>query len=895
MAAAPDQPSVTGSLPNRPASPSNPPAETELAPELTAAELPDVGQCWLEKFQVVEALDEIAGARAWRAQRLDTAENVILRAVSALPDDRRSTAWRTLAKIEHPHLQKVYPAVLVGALRVEVQVVPAGRPLDAWHPDETSAATALEALVAAMAGALGALHARGLAHFAVRPSHIFVTAQSDGPQFVLAGLESVARVEQSGLLSIRVDPFYAPPEAAGLFQHSPGAGLFAWDWWSLGRVVQEQVLGRHVLGVVLQRDVSRATPELTARAEALLLERDASGPRAGAVEVMPAAAPRVTMLLRGLLTGSRDGRWGRNEVQRWLAGENVSDYYRLPKNERLFRWHDRAWTIAEAADQLRTTGAVAEAVEHVWNAEKSDTLAHFLGASSEHRALRERHEEVLKLAAATALKSFKPEAVREMIAALALMELAGGHLVWRGHRLLAENFEKIFGADALGPDGLALLEAFTARPIILFIEHSDLAAARALGDVADTAAAAEALLRRLRLLAERDAPGRVRLYRCALKSTADLRTISDELHATYACTTLEELNKIFQQPKLGRTELAALAWVADRAPARGFLTHRQWGERELARLRAAGAEHATVLLWLRLGDALALGPLVFGQWRIFVPVWLLLGLPLAFTYPGWLGLGFGLAPAVGAMVFRFFVSRELRARLLARFPKLDAWRWRDGRARCRLELRTLGAASRTAATVQASIANIDAEIAGLGMLESRPAPNPAAPHFAGIRLISWGSALLALTLIAVSVWRIRVEKPTWPKFVLAWSQAIPKKAPPPTEEELAEKEGRPVRVSWPYKASDDPVEWRPSATIEARKDQVKFANARGRAVADPYKPETISTLIFLRVPTEDKFGLMIYDGKRRQLENTRVFILDFSPMPRSYIKVGEKYGIYLPD
>ena len=785
--------------------------------------------------------------------------------------------------------------VAVGMLRVEVQAAPIGGPLSTWKPAEGSAGRPIEVLVGALAGALGALQARGLAHFAVRPQNIFVTDTADGPRFVLGGLEAVALVEQSGLMAVTVDPFYAPPEAAGLFQHSPGAGLLAWDWWSFGRVVQERVLGKHVLGVILQRDVARATPELNARAEALLLERDASGPRAGAVEAMPTTEPRTVMLLRGLLTSSRDGRWNGTDVQRWLAGENVSDYYRLPRGERLFRWRERSWTVAEVADQLRTTATPAEAVTHVWEVEKPGTLVKFLADTADHRMQSERHAEVLKLAAATALKSLKVEAVREMIAALALMELVGGNLVWRGHRMLAENFEKVFGGETFGPEAMGLLDAFTARPIILFIEHSDLAAARALGDLAETVGAAEMALRRLRLLGERDAVGRARLCHCVLKSAAELRAIVDEMHATYACTTLTELNKIFQQPKLTRAEMAALAWTADKAAGRGFLTHRQWGERELARLRTSGAEQAAVLLWLRLAEALAVGPLVFGQWRIFVPFWLMLGLPIAFVWPGPRGLIYGLAPAVSAIVLRFLVSRRLRGRLQVLVPKIAAWRWRDGRARCRAELRTLSASGRTKASVEAAMVQVNEEIAGLTMLETRPKPNAAAPHFRVIATLSWASLILAAGLVGFSAWRIKVEKPTWPKFVVGWREALPKKEVPLTEEQEAEKAGRPIKVSWPYKASDDPQEWHSSATMEASKDQVKFANARGRAVVEPYKLPTVKTLIFMRVPTEDKFGIMIYDGQRQQLQNTRVFILDFSPMPRSYIKIDEKYGIYLPD
>ena len=96
MAVASAQPAVIGDSPNRLVPPEKTPAAAELEPELTATELPEAGKTWLGQFQVSEALGEVAGARAWRAQRLDTAEDVILRAIAAAGSDRRKAAWRAL-------------------------------------------------------------------------------------------------------------------------------------------------------------------------------------------------------------------------------------------------------------------------------------------------------------------------------------------------------------------------------------------------------------------------------------------------------------------------------------------------------------------------------------------------------------------------------------------------------------------------------------------------------------------------------------------------------------------------------------------------------------------------------------------------------------------------------
>lgn len=876
--------------------PATAPAPADYAQTLTAAALPEVGACWIDRYQVGEALGEIAGARAWRARLIETGEEVILRSVMAPPGDQRAAAWRALVAIAHPNLLRALPAVTVGARRVEIHPVPVGCPLNAWHPGRADDPATVEALLTALAGALGALHAQGVAHFSVNPRNIFVREDGGQPHFVLGGFETVAVVAQSGLITIPVDPFYAPPEAAGLFQHSPGEGLLAWDWWSVGRIVQERLLGHHVLGHLLQRDVSRATPELNARAEALLLERDAGAPCAGAVERMPGLDGRLTKLLHGLLTGARDGRWGGAEVAGWLAGEEFYDYYHLSREERLFRWQGRGWLIVEAAEKLRSADHWREAIGHVWNRDQAGTLAHFLATVPAHRKLFASHEEVLKMATATALKNLPVETIREMISALALLELAGSQLVWRGERLMGEGLAKIFGDESTGEGGLVLMQAFLARPIVLFIEHADLAAARALGELGDTANSAEWVLRRHRWLHDRDAEGRTRLLRCALEPLPRLHAIAVELHERFACSTDPAMDRIFQLPKPAHADLVVLAWAAECAEARGFLTHVQWGERELARLRASGAENAAALAWLRLAEVLGCGPLLFGQWWALAPVWLLLGAPIAFIWPGPWGFAAMFAPVALAAAIRLAASWSLRVQLRRAVAGVEPWDWRDGRRRCRLELHALGAASRGRTAAETAFHGVNAEIVRLTMLQPPPAPVAPPPHFHGVRIVAIASAVLAVSLLVGAGWQVKVQKPSWPKFVTAWRAALPKKVEPtPAEKAAAEEEAdRNMKVSWPYRSEDYAKIWRPSGMVEARSDQVRYATKAGRELVKPYKLQTIDTPIFLRVPTEQKYGLMLYNGRERQLVSTRVYLLDFQPLPRGWIQVDGKQGIYLP-
>lgn len=869
----------------------------------TEAGLPVAGETWRGLYRIAEDLGEVAGARSWAGERVADGQRVILRALSALRDGARAKAWQVLETLDFPTLERAAGAHEVGTTRLEVHGVSGGETLAAWRRRGTVDPATLERFVRSMADALRALHERGLVHGAVRPQHIFVREENGAPQFRLGGLHAATLVAQAELVRLAVDPFYAPPEAAGLFQHSPGPHLCAWDWWSLGRVIQEMILGQHVLGLVLRRDVSRVGPELTTHAELLLLEREAGAMRAGAVEAMPAMDLRVEQLLRGLLTSSRDARWNGESVAAWLRGESVREYYRLSRNERLFRWHDRALTVPEAAERMRSAANWREAVEHVWEVQQPGTLAHFLADSTAHRPLFERQEELRKLSTVFALKAFAPEIVRDVIAAVALLELVGARLVWRGEGFDADGLRKIFGCEAGDPDRFALLQAFAARPVVLSIERSDLSAARALTELGQTAAAAETLLRAQRWIKENDAAGRTRLLQHAVRTPAELQAAVKELRDRCPCATQAAVEKLFKLPHPVRAELVALLWLADEAEKHGFLTQVQWAEREAARLRAAGEEQAAALTWLALGRALARGPWWFARWRSAVPAWLAGAALVAFVWPGprWIGAAAGVVGLAGAV--RFGANRWLRRTLQRHFPNAAPWRLTDGAARCQAEVLALHVGWVRADLVRAW-QGINDELAKLTALQPPPAPVAPPSRFAGLWVLSLAGWVFLAALAGVGGWRAKTQPPSIEKFKVAWN-------PPKTPEEIAaaaasaaaarraadeaEAENGPVKVSWPFRAGDAADVLLVVDSVEATSAQLRYLAERGRKFVDPYKPATIDTLILFRVPTEGKFGVMLYDGRERQMPNLRVYLLDYPPMPRSWVEVAGRKAIFIPD
>ena len=74
---------------------------------------------------------------------------------------------------------------------------------------------------------------------------------------------------------------YAPPEYFARLETGATYALKSWDWWSVGRVIQECVLGRHVMSVVFGLDILTSGDRLTDRVESLMLGLESESLRPG--------------------------------------------------------------------------------------------------------------------------------------------------------------------------------------------------------------------------------------------------------------------------------------------------------------------------------------------------------------------------------------------------------------------------------------------------------------------------------------------------------------------------------------------------------------------------------------------------------------------------------------
>ena len=874
-----------------------PPVTPPVLPHDSSAELPVVGQCWQRVYQVESATLDPDGQRMWSARRHDTDEPVTILARHCT-DPVRDRVWTMLHSLQLPTLQHTHEAHQTGSLRVEVYAAAPTLSLRDWRRTQPTLDPAMvQTLVPALAEAIHALHQHGIVHLNIRPDTIFLVGPPGSLHPVLAGLDRATLVAQPGLIPIEVDPFYAPPEAAGLSRHAPGETLNAWDWWSLGRVLQELILGQHVLGLLLDRDVATARFELHEAAESLLLEQTAGGDRAGAVEAMPALPARLQQLLRGLLTSARDGRWCYADLVEWLRGETVREHYQLSRQERLFRYQGRAYTLAEAGDVLRSAAHWPQAQGQVYDAQTPGTLAHFLHTAPGMEHHRDRWLATLALADDETLRNFPRPLVQELTAALALLQLAGNRLIWRGHPVDRDWLRDWLQREDFDLQWLHLL----STPAVLCpLQPLDATAARLLEETAHLATTALTHARHSGWLLADDPAGVTEFWLHALAPETAWRQSWKTLQQRFAHSDQPELDHLLHTAHPSPPELVLLFWAAHHADRCGWITHAAWARQQYEALCTRGAALAAQLFWRRLHTVLRASPWWFGRFRWLLAGWGGVALLLVLAKPGPFGLLLALVPVLvagGARLGLHLIVAPL-ARQYA--PTSAPWRWRDGPARCQRELAQF-AVPRSAAETTHELRNLNTEIELLTELTPTPASLPIPPRLLELWIGALGSWLLLLGLVALGSWQLRLHAPSWPAFRQAWNPPPSATVPIPSasgqpRQASSEKSTDPtahVKISWPHRVPLDLALAPVKAITPATPEQLAAARRAGQKLVADYLPETITAPIAVAVPNGSDVGLMLYDGRRGQPVGKSVYHLHQLPRQRSWLLIDSQPAIFL--
>jgi hypothetical protein len=881
------------------------------------------GARWRECYRIGAQLTDVTHGKAFTGHHDGLMTDVVIRSF-LVSDDLRKRTWEEIQRAKSGGLLNLIEAVEGAGRRIEVTQAAPALTLREWLGQHKASQPEIESIVRQLSQALGNLHKNGVVHLNVRSDTIYVCPTEGALAVLLGGFETATLLQADGPVELSMDPFYAPPEAVGLYHFTREPGLRAWDWWSLGRVVQEVVLGRHILGHLLGRDVTGGTSELRARAENLLKEQEGTA-RAGAVELMPAMDRDLTTLLRGLLSGSRDGRWGMVEVGGWLRKEPVKDRYHLSRNERLFFWKDRAYTVPEAASFFARAEHWLEGEANILEPSNTATLAHFLGSGNAHKKTRERFDVLLKQGEAPALQQLPKGIVSNVVMAVVLKFLAGpdAPLLLRGHRIDETCLRQLLRPEAQ-PGGLNTVQAFTACTIVQQIEQFDAETGRFLGGLGRLYEAALALTGKHNWLLLDDTVGKAALMDLCLEPESILRTKQVEMHKVYVCSRDPALDELFKKPEPTRTELVVIAFTL-RDPAKfGYVSHGEWNGDRYRLLAERGEQLTAAVLWLQLGRALKLGPLVFGRWRFLIPVWGVLALATAYVGQNAFAYAAALSCLAAVFVVRLIWFGFHRQRLQHHIPGSRPWTLRSGWNRCWEEAAAIlksGTIPETKVLLH-QIRDLDGEIARLAL---NPAPQPISypPDFKDTRVVSMVSWGLVFLLATGTAWRGVQEPPkrspidwVWPKQARISNDSKGDETKPKTLElkpvvtpahvdptddvaelakakRMAEKAAESlIKMSWPFKMPSEAKYVGLHETLSATPAQSAAAEEMARVIESHYEQATINAIVAVQVPTDKDVGLMLYDGRAGKISDKKVYVIGYVPFARSWIELDGKRVLF---
>lgn len=882
------------------------------------------GARWRGLYQIGEQLPDITLGRLFTAQQVATMQDVIVR-VFKVRDDARGRTWDTIKHVQNSEVLELVEALEHEGRRVEVVQALPRVTLQEWSTRRKLTPVEVALVAKQLAGTIGNLHKLGVVHLGLRPDVVYVRSTEGGLSVVLGGFEAAQLIDGvDGPAEVSVDPFYAPPEAVGLFSFPREPALRAWDWWSLGRVLQEVVLGQHVLGHILERDVSKRTPELRVRAENLLKEENQMV-RAGAVEMMPALDHETNTLLRGLLTASRDGRWSLGEIEAWLRKEPVKERYHLARYERLFHWKDRAFTISEAAEYFAMHQHWHEGAENLFELTNAASLAYFIAHDNSHKKTKERFELLLKLIDAPELAHLPPAVARDVLQAVILKFLAGPHLPLQ---LQGRKIDQAYLREMLAPDaqpaGLALVLGFTCHVIVQQVEQLDAETGHMLAEIERIYEAAVKLAQHHRWLPENDVAQLAALILLGMEPEVALNHERAAGLKAYACTRDPVLDHLFKKTGADHAELVIIAYTLRSAKRFAYVTHREWNEEQHRLLRARGEQLSAAGTWLRLGAALKLGPLIFGRFRFIAPFWLVTAAAVAVVWQNFPGYTMAAGCPLLVIAARLFAHGVHRQRLKNLLHDERPWTLRSGWWQCRTEaLLTLQAA--TVPGPKALVQLLKEVNEQVGKLDLEPKPGPVAEplRFHGTSLAALATSLLFLAVIGGSVRQAIVHPPKLPE--ISWSR-IAKVFSPGEEDDVAGKKdetpaislekstagglksmqsaldelrrkkqetANEVKMSWPFKAPLQGMFVTVQETLGAGPEQSSVAEEFGALILDRYKAETVKDLVAIQVPVEKGVGLMLFNGRTGKLAGKKVYVIAYVPLNKSWLELDSTKAIFL--
>lgn len=812
--------------------------------------------------------------------------------------------------------------------RYEVTATPPATSLREWIACHQAEKWVARHLLEQLATTVSALHSVGLVHLSIRPEILYLNGEGNQMEIVLGGFDAAVPYKQAGTTPGEIDPFYAPPESVDAPVQRPGIGLCAWDWWSVGRVIQEVILGRHVMSLLFGCEVIREPDrELCDRARALLLEVEPPGLRAGAVEAMPTLDLSFKVMLRGLLTSARDARWGGEAVRLWLAKEGVSNHYDLARNARFFTWKGYGRTLSEAAQFFRAEENWADGEHHLFDPTDPETLAHFLSTVPEHAADWKKLQEIYGYMQWPELSEVSEGARRTVATAFAWLVFGPqpGALVVKGHRVDPPGLGALLGAglDAVNSE---IVRAFLFAPCQGAAAALDSAAGEMLAQLDAVGGEALRKLQQHGWMAPGEPESLAHVLKISLETEQARRKRAERVRTTYADCQDGTLAQLLKEKNPAPWAQVVLIITSENPRRFGYVTRAEHVRQHIVGLQIHRQQLGVALFWLNLKTMLQVGRPWSGNWRLFWMAWL-----------GLVGFGIVVVRDVATTTWLAASLVALRVYLGLRIGRIvgqcdaaaERWGWRDGPDRCTADAQRMlgGSEVPSVAPVRQRLGEIEKEVAGLVAAGTKtsalliPSVSPLWPVFAAAFLVSLLGAIQLMKncsfyvdpnalSIAQSNARedspLGLEKGTQPdspeeiaallKTLPGLSLAMVEKVKSGEYEIVRDAFGSTLHgpiQKWAFAPPDVvpplPVESRAPATASQR----AFALVSGELLLRPYGKRGATALIVVQVPTRDGFGLMLYNGRSRKLVDHTALTLREGLPDKTWYRLDRFNVIYL--
>lgn len=218
-------------------------------PEITRGGVP--GLMVVNRYRLAESIGQGGMGRVWRAtdEILDRQVAVKEMRIDGLdPEDSRTRRERTLrearatARIDHPHVVRVYDVVDAGDRLWIVMELVDGRSLERLVAEDGPLGVRDTARIGLeLVDALGQVHAQGVLHRDIKPANVLVkrtgARQAVLTDFGIAAIQNTEALTMAGMLVGSPD-YMAPERVSGRPQGPPS------DLWSLGATLCAALGGR---------------------------------------------------------------------------------------------------------------------------------------------------------------------------------------------------------------------------------------------------------------------------------------------------------------------------------------------------------------------------------------------------------------------------------------------------------------------------------------------------------------------------------------------------------------------------------------------------------------------------------------------------------------------------